>query len=365
MYSGRIVNRLLSLALVTALALCAGVGCKASSMDSSVIDNANQFNTALTPAEVQQPQINEYFQAIGARIVAAAKEADRQNYGPKTHKEGKVDWMFQNVQFHLVNSKTLNAFTTGGDHVYVYNELFQLCQNEDQLAAVMSHEFGHIYSRHVQKGQSRQYALIAAALAAGGAGYLAGGKENGATYAGLAAGGAMAAGGFANMGFTRDDEAQADEMGFHFYYMAGWDPRHFGDFFQVMVDKGYDKTPEMLSDHPTLASRVKKAKERSDHLGGRATSLLQPNVATQEQFNQYKQLAQLVGASMPNDQQALANTKQLLQALPRSCVMPYEPKDQQDAQQEIMAKAQAAQQQQEAQQQQKSKKQQSQGSSGL
>jgi len=358
MYCGRIVNRLLSLALVMTLALCAGVGCKASSFDSSVVDSANQFDTALTPAEMQRPEINQYLQAIGARIVAAAKEADRQNYGPSTHKEGKTDWMFQNVQFHLVNSKTLNAFTTGGDHVYVYNELFQLCQNEDQLAAVMSHEFGHIYSRHVQKGQGRQYALMAAALAAGGAGYLAGGEKNGATYAGLAAGGAAAVGGFANMGFTRDDEAQADETGFHFYYMAGWDPRHFGDFFQVMVDKGYDKTPEMLSDHPTLASRVKKAKERADHLGARVDSLLKPNIATPAQFNQYKQLAQLTGANMPNDEQALANTKQLLQALPRSCVMPYEPKDQTDAQQDILAKAQAAQQQQQTQQQQTQQQQQ-------
>jgi len=140
--------------------------------------------------------------------------------------------------------------------------------------------------------------------------------------------------------------------------MAGWDPRHFGDFFQVMVDKGYDKTPEMLSDHPTLASRVKKAKERADHLGARVDSLLKPNIATPAQFNQYKQLAQLTGANMPNDEQALANTKQLLQALPRSCVMPYEPKDQTDAQQDILAKAQAAQQQQQTQQQQTQQQQQ-------
>jgi predicted Zn-dependent protease len=319
------------------------VGCKASSQDSSVVSSANQFNAALAPAEMQNQEINAYFQAIGARIVEAAKESDRQNFGPKTHKEGQNAWMFEGVQFHLVNSKTLNAFTTGGNHVYVYNELFQLCQNEDQLAAVMSHEFGHVYSRHVQKGQGRQMALMAAALAAGGGGYLVGGKESGAQYAQLAAGGAASAGGFLNMGFTRDDEAQADDVGFHFYYLAGWDPRHFGDFFQVMVDKGYDKTPEMLSDHPTLKSRVEKAKQHAEKLGDRATKLLKPNIATPDQFARYKQIAQQVGGSMPSDQQVL-NTKQLLQALPRSCVMPYEPKDQQDAQNDLLAKGQQAQQ---------------------
>jgi predicted Zn-dependent protease len=343
MCSQHILHRISTiLVLSTVVSL---VGCKASSQDSSVVSSANQFNTALAPAEVQNAEINGYLQAIGTRIVEAAKESDRQSFGPKTHKEGNNDWMFQGVQFHLVNSKTLNAFTTGGNHVYVYNELFQLCQNEDQLAAVLSHEFGHVYSRHVQKGQNRQMALMAAALAAGGAGYVAGGQQNGAQYATAAAGGATAAGGFFNMGFTREDEAQADDVGFHFYYLAGWDPRHFCDFFQVMVDKGYDKTPGILSDHPTLKSRVEKAKEHADKLGDRVTRYLKPNIATPQQFAHFKQVAQQVGGTMPNDQQVL-NTKQLLQALPRSCVMPYEPKDQQDAQNDLLAKAQKAQQQQ-------------------
>ena len=341
MCSQKIIRK--SAAFIVLVTLVALLGCQPARQDRSVVSSANQFNSALAPAEVQNSEINAYFQAIGARIVEAAKESDRENFGPKTHKEGKNAWMFEGVQFHLVNSKTLNAFTTGGNHVYVYNELFQLCQNEDELAAVMSHEFGHIYSRHVQKGNDRRMALMAAALAAGGAGYLAGGQEHGAQYAQLAAGGAAAGGGFLNMGFTREDEAQADEMGFHFYYLAGWDPRHFGDFFQIMVDKGYDKTPGMLSDHPTLKSRVEKAKERADKLGDRATRFLKPNIATPEQFARYKQIAQQVGGTMPNDQQVL-NTKQLLQALPRSCVMPYEPKDQQDAQNDLLSKAQQAQQ---------------------
>jgi predicted Zn-dependent protease len=53
------------------------------------------------------------------------------------------------------------------------------------------------------------------------------------------------AGQFIGMGYTRKDEAQADELGFDFYSRAGWDPYRFGDFFQHMIDKGYDKTPEM------------------------------------------------------------------------------------------------------------------------
>src|SRR5262245_7725600 len=159
--------------------------------------------------------------------------------------------MFKDMKFHFVNSKTLNAFTTGGEHMYIYTQLFEECQSEDELAAVMAHEYGHVYARHVAKGMNRQMTLMGAALGAGAAGYAYGGKEHGAQYAALAAGATGGLGQFMVMGYTRGDEAEADKLGFDFYTRAGWDPKKFGDFFQHMIDKGLDSTPEMASDHPT------------------------------------------------------------------------------------------------------------------
>src|SRR3954451_24863023 len=130
--------------------------------------------------------------------------------------------MFKDIQWQLVNSKVVNAFTTGGHYVYIYIELFKMCKSEDELAAVMAHEYGHIYCRHVQKGTGRQQTLALASLAAGGAGYVAGGSENGAQYSESLTKAAQAGGGFIDMGFTRGDEAQADEFGFKFYTRAGW-----------------------------------------------------------------------------------------------------------------------------------------------
>src|SRR5262249_37872421 len=157
--------------------------------------------------------------------------------------------------------KTVNAFTTGGDHMYVYNALFQMCKDEDELAAGMSHEYGHVYGRHVAKGVDRQYAALAGAPALAGAGLVAGGKGDAARNAGMGFAAGQAGGQFLNMGFTRGDEAEADKMGFDFYTHAGWDPNQFGAFFQDMIDAGYDKTPAIASDHPTLASRVEAAKK--------------------------------------------------------------------------------------------------------
>jgi len=235
-----------------------------------------------------------------------------------------------------VNSQTLNAFTTGGQHVYVYYALFQNCQNEEDLAAVMSHEFGHIYSRHVQKGNNRQLAIMLGEGAVGAAGYVAGGSD-------LSSKGTQLSGtafNFANMGFTRGDEAEADAVGFHFYYHAGWDPAQFDHFFKTMIALGYDKTPAIESDHPTLASRVEASEKRIKELPADAVEKYhQPRIREQAGFNEIKARAARLAAVSPNDK-SLANTKQLLQALPRSCWVPFDPDDRKQAQQDISQKIQ-------------------------
>ncbi len=167
--------------------LLAGAGCSMPT-DRSVIQQANTTNQQLSPAVITDPIVVNYFQQIGSRIIAAARELDAQHIGPKSHFASSDQWMFSSdIRFHLVNSKTLNAFTTGGNHVYIYNSLFQLCKNEDELAAVMAHEYAHIYCRHVAQGMQRGEIATLTALAAGGAGYLAGGKEHGSEYAAIGA----------------------------------------------------------------------------------------------------------------------------------------------------------------------------------
>jgi predicted Zn-dependent protease len=144
------------------------------------------------------------------------------------------------------------------------------------------------------------------------------------------------------MGFTRQDEAQADEYGFKFYTRAGWPPEHFGDFFQEMINAGYDKTPAYASDHPTLASRVQAANKRVAALKPQDRQQTQPNVATPEQFAQYKQVAVQSAKGLPDDQKVL-QAKNLLQALPRSCWVPYDPPDRHQAEEKLAADAKKAQ----------------------
>jgi predicted Zn-dependent protease len=304
--------------------------------DRSVIAQAQQTHTQLEPAVIKDPELSSYLQQVGERIIAAAKEADANHVGPKAHFKDNDAWMFsKNMQFHLVNSKTLNAFTTGGEHMYIYNELFQKCKTEDELAAVMSHEYAHVYSRHVAQGTNRQMPLlIGGALAGAGTGYAIGGENRGETAAAGAAVGA-GVGQFANMGFTRGDEAQADKYGFYFYTHAGWDPQKFADFFKAMITMGYDKTPGWLSDHPTLASRVEEAEKRVKQLPPEASQWRRPPIASPDRFHQLQQRAQQIAARTPDDK-AIAGSQALLRALPRSCVAPLTEGDAEQTRQELM-----------------------------
>ena len=80
------------------------------------------------------------------------------------------------------------------------------------------------------------------------AGYVAGGANSSSSYASAASSAATVAGNFISNGFTRGDEDQADDVGFHIYCLAGWDPQQFANFFKTMISLGYDTTPTMLSD---------------------------------------------------------------------------------------------------------------------
>src|SRR5206468_1820359 len=151
-------------------------------------------------------------------------------------------------------------------------------------------------------------------------GLAVGGKEHGEEYGKTALVSSATVAQFLNLGYTRGDEAEADKYGFKFYVRAGWDPARFGDFFQQLIDKGYDKTPEIESDHPSLASRVQAAKQHAAQLPAEASSWRKPPVADAATFASLKARAAEIGAKMKTSEE-LAKAQTLLSAVP-SCVTP-------------------------------------------
>lgn len=72
-----------------------------------------------------------------------------------------TDPYFENVDYKLyyVNDETINAYYIGNGYILLFKGLIDELETEDQLAAVIAHEIGHSYSKHLEKNINRSIGL--------------------------------------------------------------------------------------------------------------------------------------------------------------------------------------------------------------
>lgn len=56
-----------------------------------------------------------------------------------------------NFEFGVLNSPTVNAFSAPGGYVFITRGLYDMAQNDDQLAGVLGHEIEHVAKKHALK----------------------------------------------------------------------------------------------------------------------------------------------------------------------------------------------------------------------
>jgi beta-barrel assembly-enhancing protease len=154
----------------------------------------------------------------------------------------------------LVNSMDVNACSIPGGGLYLNRGLLELSTSEDQLVATLAHEIGHVVGRH--SINQLLLSFQAKALLKPVLDNLH--KNNGVVQQIiLRLGGAV--GMLAMLHFSREDEAQADLLGFYEMLRAGWDPHGFVKLFELLerVEKAAGGTPvPFLSDHPPTPARM-------------------------------------------------------------------------------------------------------------
>jgi len=154
----------------------------------------------------------------------------------------------------LINTYDVNACSLPGGSMYCNRGLLEVVTSEDQLVATLAHEIGHVVGRHVIN--KIMLSFEAKALLKPVLDNLH--KQNGVIERIiLEMGGAVAM--LAMLHFSRQDEAQADLLGFYEMLRAGWDPHGFIKMF-AMLDKiekasGGVNIP-FLSDHPPTPERL-------------------------------------------------------------------------------------------------------------
>lgn len=219
--------------MTVALLATAATACGVSTQQEVQLGNeyAQQIEAQLPI--VGDPEINRYINVLGDSIAGVADDRG-------------LDWTFR-----VVNAPEINAFAVPGGHIYVNRGLIERSQNLAQLAGVIGHEIGHVTMRHsIEQMEKAQKANIGITLACA----LTGVCSNEAAAAAIQIGGAAV---FAN--FSRQDEAEADEVGVAYVTRAGIDPRGIPAMFRILLDER-SRSPggvdAWFSSHPLEEDRI-------------------------------------------------------------------------------------------------------------
>lgn len=148
---------------------------------------------------------------------------------------------------------TANAFALPGRKIGVHTGLLNVARTQDQLAAVIGHEIGHVMADHGNERVSQQsLAQIGMATAAA--------MTDPNTATGQATLGALGIG--AQYGvllpFSRSHETEADAIGLDLMARAGFEPSESVVLWQNMASASSGQAPpEWMSTHPSNASRIR------------------------------------------------------------------------------------------------------------
>jgi predicted Zn-dependent protease len=157
-------------------------------------------------------------------------------------------------QFYLVKDNTPNAFAGPGGHIFFFSGLINMMDDVDELAAVLSHEIGHVSARHLSNRIEQNKTMAIAVLAGMLAGALMGGKAGGAIATGT-----MAAGMQKQLAYSREDERQADNLGFKYMEESRFNPEGMITIMkrlERLSPGGTDAIPAYLLTHPGGPERV-------------------------------------------------------------------------------------------------------------
>ena len=258
----------ISLALLTLTFTTSGLYAQGSGNQTRVsakLDAASRF-LALPPAEEQRignemndeirkkykvssnQRLNSYIEYVGARLARHSNESTT-------------------IKFTTLDDpETVNAFAIPGGYIYITTGMIDKLDNESELAAVLSHEIGHITEDHVHARIRNQ---VGTKLAVGFLGKLFDKDLSGSKL--------VQAGNYLlTQKFSRKHEYAADTAGARIMTAAGYNPKGM----VTLQDKLYKMSQgslniEFIASHPSSA---KRRDEIAEYI--RANGLSKPGLIT-------------------------------------------------------------------------------------
>jgi beta-barrel assembly-enhancing protease len=196
-------------------------------------------------AVLNDPEVNAYVNALGARILDANPD------------------IREKFEFFTVGDNTVNAFAMPGGYIGVNMGLILLTQTESELASVLSHEIAHVTQKHYARQLDDQRKNSWMSIAGLAAAVLAARAGNGEAVQGAILG-SQAAAVQSYLNFSRDNEREADRIGFQYLMRAGFDTGAAGMFMdrlsRASTLNDTSGVPGYLRTHPMTIDRVGEAR---------------------------------------------------------------------------------------------------------
>lgn len=186
---------------------------------------------------VADPNLQSYVRSIGLRMAKASERP-------------QLPWSFD-----VVDDPAVNAFALPGGSIFVTRGILAFMQSEAELASVVGHEIGHVTAKHsvrqLSKAQLAQLGLGVGSIV----------SDEFAALSGIVGQGL----GLLMLKYGRDDETQADDLGFRYSLNDGYDVRAMRSMFEMLQRVSGDqggKLPSWLSTHPDPENRIVKTDAR-------------------------------------------------------------------------------------------------------
>ena len=240
--------------------------------DPQVIE-AGKGDKLLEPSTAAEIEFWNYYQERGKQIVGKIDDKNFKDLLPGSEKlcrngvtnsitnaKDKVTCNKNNFfEFNIIKSKTVNAFAVPGGYVYFYTAILKDFKSESELMSVLGHEVGHVVQHHSRERMLKSSAastLISIFLGDGIAGLIG-----------------LLGANFWLLSNSRENELEADEMGYYYTNAIGISSKGLSDFFGRGL-KSYNSATgtcnegkessvlDVFSTHPPSCERVVRNNDR-------------------------------------------------------------------------------------------------------